>query len=426
MLPLINDNRSQLAEHDYTFVTTSPALYHSHHFNLFFDQTIDDALGMDQGVAVRTRAAYEASSQFLNAVLSAMPPSTPEQRLSAARSLFTALGHGTLELDVSPQGGKAIGRALHYGTAWKQKYGDRIQRKHPADAFAAGYIAAATEAAFGLPLGTVECVESNCVAMSGTQGGPGGAHGQCQFEVRRSEQEKSAVAVTRNDIAGRVPKSLEGMNEDAVERMARSLRNFVWDVDSDERGVMELFGDLLTLQLASYYNHCTNRMLDIIARDKPAVVDVARALLRECGQQCGFYTFGSILSSPEWDALVAPRSAEPEAVIQGALAISRAMGFGHWALEIYKPDKFLVLRSPSTYESVYRKLAYPVGGGGGCCYLFQGAAVSMMKFAESAPWAENSAWNPSLYSKFGEDKRWRVEETHCVAAGHSICRVVVK
>ena len=37
-----------------------PVIYHCHHFNLFLDQTIDDALGPVEGPKVRFEAAREA------------------------------------------------------------------------------------------------------------------------------------------------------------------------------------------------------------------------------------------------------------------------------------------------------------------------------------------------------------------------------
>src|SRR5690606_17830224 len=122
---------------------------------------------------------------------------------------------------------------------------------------------------------------------------------------------------------------------------------------------------------------------------------------------------------------VAPRTADPAAIVKGALAIARAMGYGHWVLESYEPEKSLVLRSPSTYESAYRKLAYPADERGSC-FVFQGAALATMQLAHGVPWAENPALTGSLYRTLAKTSRWQVDETHCVAAGNSVCRVVVK
>lgn len=417
MLALINDHRSLLADHDFSFVATSPMLYHCHHYNLFFDQTIDDALGPERGIQVRTQAAYEASSQFLNAFISALPPTSPEERLDLANTVFSALGQGTLELDVSPTGGKAIGRNLHYGFAWREKYGSHIKRYHPADAVAAGYIAAAIEAAFGMPLGTVECRETSCMAM-------GGSRDHCAFEVTEADDSSAVFGVTRQDIAEAIPRSFKGLRDDEIAATASRLREFLAGVSGDSRGLMETFGNLLTFQMANYYNHCANRALDIITREKPAALEPAKDLLRESGHLCGFHTFGGILTSPEWDALFGPVRGEPIEIIDGCLAIARALGFGHWTLEAYEPQKTLILRSPATYESAYRKAAYEEEEGS-FCHMYQGAALGMMQLAHRVPWQARPRLSNSMYLELRQDVPWKVQETHCVAAGNSVCRVVV-
>lgn len=416
MLSVINDNLSLLEAHDLAFINGSPTVYHCHHYNLFFDQTVDDAVGVDRGIEVRTQAAYEASSQFLNALISSMPPTTPEERLEIASSVFSSMGHGKLDLQVGPDGGTVYGYNLHYSFAWKEKYGAHIKRQHPADAFAAGFIAAATEAAYGLPFGSVECNEAGCLAMG---------HERCQFDVVPSGQTRSAFGVTKEDILGTIPKSFKGLHEDHISKVADGLRDFLASVSGDNRGLVEAFGVLVTQQLSNYYNHCTSRSLDIIQSEKPEAIEVARELFRECGHQCGFHTFGGILSSPEWEALVGPLTGDPMEIITGSLAISRALGFGHWSLESYEPNKSLIFRSPATYESVYRKAAYPLGDSG-CCYLYQGATLAVMQLAHRLNWNEKPVLSNNLYLELRQGVPWTVDESHCVAKGNAMCRVVVQ
>ncbi|ACY19289.1 4-vinyl reductase 4VR [Haliangium ochraceum] len=416
MQELMNENVALLEDHDFSFVAGSPTVYHCHHYNLFFDQTVDDAVGPDRGIEVRTQAAYEASSQFLNALINAIPPTSPEERLDIAKSVFSTMGQGTLTLNVTPDGGTATGTNLHYGFAWREKYGSHIRRQHPADAFAAGFIAAATEAAYGLPFGSVECRETGCIAMG---------QETCTFEVSPSGQTKTAFGVTQEDIVGTLPKTFKGQHEDHIEKVTNGLREFLAGVRGDSRGLIEAFGVMVTQHLANYYNHCSNRTLDIINSEKPEAIEVARELFRESGHQCGFHTFGGILLSPEWEALVGPLSGDPTEVITGRLAISRALGFGHWALESYEPNKSLIFRSPATYESVYRKAAYPLGDSG-CCFLYQGAGLAVMQLAHRIEWSERPTLSNNLYLELRQGVPWTVNESHCVAKGNAMCRVVVQ
>ncbi len=415
-MSVLTDSLSLLDQHDFAFIAGSPTVYHCHHYNLFFDQTVDDAVGPDRGIKVRTQAAYEASSQFLNSLIGALPPTSPEQRIDLACQVFSSMGHGTLQLEVSPDGGIARGYNLHYGFSWREKYGAHIRRQHPADAFAAGFIAAATESAYGLPFGSVDCSEKACIAT-------GFEH--CEFEIIRSDQTRSTFGVTQEDIVGTLPRAFKGLHEEQIHTIASGLRRFLSSVTGDSRGLIEAFGVLVTQNLSNYYNHCANRSLDIIVSEKPEAIEVARELFRESGHQCGFHTFGGILSSPEWEALVAPLTGDPMEIITGSLAISRALGFGHWALESYEPQKSLIFRSPATYESVYRKAAYPVGDSG-CCFLYQGAALAVMQLANRINWNEKPSLSNNLYLDLRQGVPWAVDETHCVAKGNAMCRVVVQ
>ena len=58
--------RRYLPEHDLMYFGPSPAVYHCHHFNLFLDQTIDDALGFEAGSRLRFLAGREFASPLLS------------------------------------------------------------------------------------------------------------------------------------------------------------------------------------------------------------------------------------------------------------------------------------------------------------------------------------------------------------------------
>src|SRR5215470_1175667 len=169
--------RTYLPQHDLMALAGVPAVYHCHHFNLFLDQTIDDALGPEGGTALRFTAAREAAYDLAMAIVVANGAVTPSERISAIQGVFSAMGHGRLNVASGPGGGDASGTHLHYGYTWGEKYGKTVRRRHPADAFAAGFAAAATEVAFDLPRESVAVNELECVALR---------QGQCQFALRPS------------------------------------------------------------------------------------------------------------------------------------------------------------------------------------------------------------------------------------------------
>ena len=121
----IEDYRELLAEQSLTFLAGIPYVYHCHHYNLFHDQTIDDALGEAEGARVRTTAAHNAFRELLSAVFAAAGATTPAERISLATEVFAWMGQGRISLDVSSTGGRARSPSLHYGFAWREKYGAR-------------------------------------------------------------------------------------------------------------------------------------------------------------------------------------------------------------------------------------------------------------------------------------------------------------
>src|SRR5678815_5125037 len=114
----IEDLRELLAEQSLTFLAGIPYVYHCHHYNLFHDQTIDDALGETAGLRVRTTAAHNAFRELLDAVFAATTATTPAERISLATELFAWMGQGRLALDVTRTGGRARSASLHYGYAY--------------------------------------------------------------------------------------------------------------------------------------------------------------------------------------------------------------------------------------------------------------------------------------------------------------------
>ena len=104
-----NGTPSVAYDNDLAFLGDAPVLYHCHHFNLFLDQSVDDALGPKVGPALRFAAAREASYQLLASLVRAAGAVTPAERVALAEHVFASMGHGRLRID-APQGvGKAVG-----------------------------------------------------------------------------------------------------------------------------------------------------------------------------------------------------------------------------------------------------------------------------------------------------------------------------
>ncbi len=336
--------------------------------------------------------------------------------MQLAAAVFGAMGHGKLHLAVGRSGGLVRGEHLHYGLGWCEKYGATLSRSEPADAFATGFSASATEVAYDLEPGTLSAHEERCV-VDGSAG--------CQIRVRgTSPQPLLPVGVDAIGAREVLPHGPEGLHEDRIAPMVTGLRALLSGVTGDDRGVIEAFGVLVTQHLADYYNHAASDVLETIASSKPGGVAAFRALLVEAGHACAFHTFGGVLASPQWEAMVGAPSGDPLEVVLGCVALGRALGFGKWAIEAYEPDARLVLTSPGTYESLFSRLiaADAAGGPGG---VFLGAGIGIMQLAHGVRWQPRPAIDAALYLSLARASPWKVEQISSFAAGDGVDRVWV-
>lgn len=415
-LTRIPEHRTKINGYDLELLADVPVVYHCHHFNLFWDQTIDDALGIDLGTVIRTRAAREAFHDILSTLCGRLGADTPADRKTLAEGLFAAMGHGSIALDTRDDVGTASGEFLHYGYAWNEKYGAKIRRRRPADAVAAGYSAAAMEVIHGLPRESVDAKEDACIAMRDRA---------CHFDLRSGDQTPLMRSVRRPEIERALGNSMTSRDESHIAGVAAGLRDFAATISGDERGLVQAFGLFVAMHATTYYNRSAYDALRHIGRTAPQSSNVMKALLREAGHVCAFNTFGGILLSPEWEGMVGPLRGNVEEIVSGACAIGRALGMGRWCIEELVPHSRLVIRFPATYESTY----YVNREGRaeeGSCYFMQGATLATMQLAHRVPWTSRPALTQEFYGElFRGGVPWRVEETRCVSKGDEMCEFAI-
>ncbi|MBL8942847.1 MAG: hypothetical protein JNK45_06865 [Myxococcales bacterium] len=402
---------------DLTFFGEAPVCFHCHHFNLFLDQTVDDALGHEAGGALRTRAAHRASRQLLAGLFEAAGVITPAERVSLAQEIFAAMGHGRLSIDAQRGKGTAHGSHVHYGFCWREKYGRDVRRRHPTDAFAAGYVAAATELAHDLPSGSLWGVETECVAMRAPE---------CCFVAEHGSHAEFPTATSGMPEAQQIEGAhTDSLGEAEIQAINAGLQQFLASVGPDPRGLVQGFGVFVTLHLTNYYNEVSYGAARLLNERAPRSTPVFEALLRESGQVCAFNTFGGILLSPEWEGLVGPLGADPGDIMRHSMAIARALGFGTWSIVEFEPERRIVVRAPKTYEAAYfHGAAKPERPSS---YFLQGAVCGLMEMAHRVPWRERPLLDDTFYrALFKQGSRFRVEQTADVARGDRYCEVVVE
>lgn len=408
--------RTIIDQQSLTLLESTQYVYHCHHYNLFHDQTLDDILGEKKATEIRTQVAHDAFYPLLMSACERLGAETEAERLQVAAGLLPWMGHGKLDLDVSEQGGSASGQHLHYGVSWREKYSEQIRRRHPVDSVAAGYAAAAVEIGLGLKCGTMAAEEHDCVAKRDSV---------CTFKVKPSLEENGKPRGLGIELP-EVPNIITGIDEERIEEIARGLQSFVAGVSGDDRGLVQAFGVYVTAHLAAYYNDTVAAAIQHIEKNQPDFLPYAEELMREAGQVCAFFTYGNILLSPEWEALVGPLSSKPEDIISFSCAISRGLGFGRWTVQEFVPKEKLVLRVAANYEAPYFVAKYGTSDRPQC-FLLQGGARALMLLATSIDLGSGEHPSEAMYRSFFSQGKlpWKVEEKHCLCCGDDYCEVVV-
>ncbi|MDW8246403.1 MAG: hypothetical protein RMJ84_07490 [Sandaracinaceae bacterium] len=405
-------------EHGSIFLAGIPCVYHCHHFNLFHDQTIDDILGESAGFELRMKVARNHFRELFARLARRTGKELPNEIVALAQALLASLGHGRLICEGTGLALRAEGEYLHYGFAWKEKYGSRVRRLDPADAVAAGAVAAIAELT-GQKDQRLIGRELQCVAMRAPR---------CVFAVDRDLSRDASRPISLEELRKHIPGGVErGLYEEEIHEITTKLIEFLRSVSGDERGLIEGFNVFVTLHLASYYNDTAFEAIRHIEAVSPGAVSSAESLLREAGHVCVFNTFGNIILSPEWEALVGPLTGDPRDVVRDCTAIARGLGFGHWAIAEHIPGKRIVLRTTANYEAAHWLHRF-----GPCSksrsYFMQGAGVAFLVLSTRVRWKERPQLTQAFYDGLfhGGDLGVRLEVPRCITMGHEVTEVVVE
>ena len=95
------------------------------------------------------------------------------------------------------------------------------------------------------------------------------------------------------------------------------------DFKGNEEGLVPAFGLYLTSHCADYYNRVSYGLLGAFRRELPELEEDAIALLTEAGHVCAFNTFGGIMMSVEWDAVVRPMLSCREDWVHGMIGAEK-------------------------------------------------------------------------------------------------------
>lgn len=195
----------------------------------------------------------------------------------------------------------------------------------------------------------------------------------------------------------------------------------------NEEGLIPAFGLYLTRHYADYYNHVSYAYLHAAHQEGPEAVAKARAALIEAGHVCAFNTFGGIMLSQEWEAVVGPMLSGRDDWVPGIVSVINALGWGRWRLEGLTPGEELRVRVDNSYESTGYLETHGTSKVGSVCFLATGGVAGIMNLVYHGDILARPALTPDYYAElFAGTGRFVAEEVACRAAGAERCEVVAR
>jgi len=328
---------------DYPFDTKHSAfevggeamIFHCNHYLCYLQRSILDADYIDSRPFLIGAAADSVYNQLLNL---GKGKQTDEIK-KLAEEIYKASGYGLINLDnIGENGGEVRTTSSFYSKSWLMKFG---QTKQPVDYFTSGFIAAAFAVAYGLSLGDVVAAQIACMAIGDAENIHTVTKGKSNFTLyhpKKSTQFKEVEVVE-------IPWE---HSTKVTEAFIGAHYMFVGNDD----GLIPAFGVYVT---RNYSDHVNRLQFEFISEMRKVAgsygAKLGTELMLEAGHACGFFTYGGIMTSVEWNTAVKPYLKTKEDWIYGLLSLINTMGWGyHTALEV-SPERS-VFRNYNDFEDM--------------------------------------------------------------------------
>lgn len=392
--------------HRRCIVGDEPMIFHCHHYNVSLQRALLDA-GYVDFRPVLVGAAASVSRAQLARVFAQRGITDAVERARIACELYRWAGFGTLSLDgVGPEGGTVRTSSSHYALGWLSRFG---KSEEPVCFFASGWLAGALAAIHDAPAGTFAVRHDTCCAAGADA---------CEFVLSRGDTTYASFESPGvGTLCQHEPRPIPATPVD-YEGFLGAVSGMPL-VGNDE-GNIPAFGVFLTRHYANYYNRVSFeflRHLESTYGEEGRAA--AEALLVEAGRVCAFNTFGGIMTSTEWDALIRPALKSDEDWVHGMVAVANALGWGRWQVTSASSERAeFVLHDD--YESIgylaeYGKAEHPVS------YLARGGVEGLMTLVYLARIADRPTLDFAFYEKtFRAGTRYEAESLASRAMGDDV------
>ena len=383
-----------------------PVVFHCHHYNTTLQQIILSADYLNISDYLK-----RASAEILYPIFLTMFYEAEQlEKLNLITNLCKNLGFGTLHFtEATESGGTAISTTSHYSLGWKSKFG---LAEEPVDYFLCGVIQAGFSAIFNSEY-TVDQV--SCIAMG---------HNENSYQIKKINDTVSLKDTSPKNAPHILAPEDTFTSSISSTEITDAVKGL--ELTGNEDGIIDAFGVYLTHMFGNYYNRI-GFLFEKRLLEEGSFPEICEELMIEAGHNCGFYTMGNIMKSPEFDVLVASKTEDPRDWLHGIVSVINALGWGQWRIVDLVEDKSFTLRVYNSYEAIgYRNLH---GTSSKCqCHMVKGVSSALMNLLYLGDIQKKPELTSDFYKNlFNRDDSFKAKEIKCFAMGNtSYCEFLIE
>ena len=343
----INDYKFD-EKHNYLEIGGEAMIFHCHHYIMNLQRTILDADYID-GSRFLIGSAADAVSYQLSNLCEGLDVQASKKM---AEDIYKCFGFGLIDLSCMDENGCELKTtSSFFSKTWEMKFG---QRSEPIDYYTSGFLAAAYAVIYNKSLKDISAIQTTCLACGDEVNTHVIKLGECNYDTypKKSPTEFKEVPKLKIDWE----------HEEAI---TKAFLGAHATMVGNEEGLIPAFGVYLTRNQSDYINRLqfefVHKMTEVAGEYG---VTLAGELLLEAGHACGFFTYGGIMTSNEWETAVKPYLKTKEDWIKALASLVNTMGWGyHTAVEL--SENRAVFRNYNDFEDLsymrmYGKSNYPV------------------------------------------------------------------
>ena len=323
-------------------------IFHCHHYLTNLQRTILDADYIDSSKFLIGSAADAVYHQLTNLCKGL----SLEDSKQMAEDIYKVFGYGLIDLSCMDENGCTLTTTKSFfSKTWFQKFGESSK---PVDYYTAGFLAAAYAVIYDKDLKDISAIQTTCIACGDEFN---------TFEIKIGDRNFDIYPKKKPTQFNETPKlKIDWEHEEAV---TNAFLGAHATMVGNEEGLIPAFGVYIVRNQSDF----VNRLQIEFVREMTKVageygVTLAGELLMEAGHACGFFTYGGIMTSNEWEGAVKPYLKTKEDWIKGLAALVNTMGWGyHTAVEL--SEEKAIFRNYNDFEDLshlrmYGESPYPV------------------------------------------------------------------